>query len=395
MAIKEKELEPEDKKKFQNEEKELKVKVNEVIGQFTEEKVLTDETLFGKKAAKTAKSKAASKSTARVIEEDEEEEEDEEPEEIEEEDADDEDEESEDDGDEDEDSEEDADDEEADDEGDEEESDEEDSEGDDEDAEDSEDEEDAEDELEPDSKKRVKKRIDGLVAQNKALEAEVKKMRDASAEQDDDEEAKNPHWQRLEAIYEKHGMDGIEQLQDEIAVEMRKAKDDKSALNLQKLNRMSMRFQQEAPVRFQKKQVREFQKVVVDTHKELGKEVFAKNAKELFAIADSIFRRTKALQKTVDGQAQAWNLAVEHFNQMRKHQRPEDKDERLRLKRNLNKLKKKTSLDTKKVRQEREQRKPDRKQMREKASRGNTEDKVDYIKEVLDLDSLIPDDLRG
>ena len=409
MAIKENPLSGEDKEKFQQRDKELKGKVRESIDEFAEEEVLTDKKLLRglnlKGAPGKSKSKPAAKSTARAIAEVEDEE-DEEPEEEDEdvEDQDDEDDvDSDDEEDDDTDDEEDDDSEDDDDESDEDEDDEDAEDDDDSEDDEDEDEEDADDEdeesdeddedLEPKSKKRVQKRIATLKEQNRALEAELAKARKSVEETED--EPKDPHWKRLEAIYEKYGEEGIEQLQDEIAVALRKA-DDKTAAELVKLNRRAQKFQIEAPARFQKKQVREFQKAIIQVHKDLGKDVFAKAAPEIFQLATSIFSRSKALQKSLDGQAEAVRLATEHWTEMRKRSRPEDKDEKLRLKRKLNRLKKKTSLDgARTAKGQREERKPDKKALRRKAATGNSEDKLAYLKEELDFESLIPDDLRG
>lgn len=396
MAIKEKALSDEDSNSFKEREKELKSKVTDEIHDFAEKEVLTDKTLLkGLKLdgdtdddarASKRKARGASGRTTQVADDEEEEAEEAESEELDEEaEGDDVEGDSDDDaeGDDSEETEEESgEDGEAEEELGEAESDEE-----------TEGETEEDEELDPKSKKKVQKRIDNLTAKNKALEAELEKMRSNIAE--DDDEPDDPRWKNLEKIYSEHGQRGLEQLQDEIAVEIRKAKTDEDAMKLQRLSRLAQKFEREAPERFRRKQLREFQKVVVETHKSIGKDVFARGAEEIFKLANAIYLRSKTLQGSVTGQAEAWKLAEEHWTETRKKSRPEDKAEKLRLKRSLNKLKQRTVLAGKRSKGGEEKPQKDLKKMREKARSGNTEDKLAYLKETLDFDSMIPDDLKG
>lgn len=388
MAINENPLSEDDKESFKERQQEVTKKVKEGISKFTTSEILTDGNLLkglngGDDNAPASKSKPKPASTRTVVADDDDE--------FEEEEAEDEEEPEE----EDDDSESEEDDDDESEESDDEEEDEDDADEDDSEEEDGDEEESDDDELDPKSKKKVNKRFARMTAENKALEAEVERMRKELDRKDDDKESKDPDWKNLEKIWEEQGEAGIEQLQDEIAVATRKAKTDEDALKLQKLNRLSNKFLAEAPARFQKKQVRAFQEAVVDTQKTLGKDKFAAGAKEIFALANQIFSRSNTLKKAVDGQAEAWRLASEHYSELLKKPRPEDKDEKLRLKRQVNKLKAKTSLDAKKIRGEQKTPKVDLKKMRSAARSGDTETKLAYVKEAFDIDSLIPDDLRG
>lgn len=265
-----------------------------------------------------------------------------------------------------------------------------------EDVEEQEDEDD--DELEDKSKKKVQKRIDKITAEKKAaedrakaLESELEKYKNEKVEEDPLE--KDTSWKQLESVYEKLGEKGIEELQDEIAVAMRKAEKDEDLKQLQALNRLSNKFLREYPVRFERKQISVFKKAVLETATKLGVASFQKIGDQVLATASQIYSRSQTLKKSLEGQAEAWRLAVEHHEALIKSQ-PKDKDreEKMRLKRENNKLKKKTSLDAKSLKGA--EKKPDEKKMRKAAARGDSKDKLAYVKSTFDIDSLIPEDLR-
>jgi DNA mismatch repair ATPase MutS len=96
---------------------------------------------------------------------------------------------------------------------------------------------------------------------------------------------------------------------------------------------------EDAPRRFQATQLERFNEAVANTSDLSDKEL-----QVVFGHAKNIFQRTPSFQSSADGQAEAWQLAVEHYKEMNKLTVGKSKVNE--LERKVNDLKKKTSLDT-------------------------------------------------
>jgi len=228
-------------------------------------------------------------------------------------------------------------------------------------------------------KSKVQKRIDELTRKSKQLEAELERLRserEAKVEKQDDDISK----------LEKMSENELHSLKKKVALAIRREQDDTKAEQLLELEEKINRTIESAPQRFQRQQVERFQSAVNASefaHDE-------KAAKILFDSANQIYSQVPELQKSVDGQARAWQLAEKYYREMSKLS--VGKSEVNELKQKVNSMKKKVSLDT--AVQKGNASLGEEAKLYNKAKSGTFDDKQSFFKKRLNTDALIPDEFK-
>lgn len=228
-------------------------------------------------------------------------------------------------------------------------------------------------------KSKVQKRIDELTNQIKRLKADQAK-REEEVEQ---KKASDSELEQLEQMSHQE----LNNLKRQVRVEQIKAGTDETKLNrLLDLEDKIDRTIQSAPQRFVKNQTTRFNRAVEQSASEI--EGFDKVKADIFNYAKTIYQSAPELQGSVEGQARAWQLASEHYKALRKAS--EGKSDTNELKRQVNTLKKKISIDSsskKAVAQ------PDSlAKLKRKAVHGTDADKAAFIKKRMNTDALVSDD---
>lgn len=231
----------------------------------------------------------------------------------------------------------------------------------------------AETKQEPDS---VQKRIDELTREKRQLEARLKKLENQSSPK----ESSDPDLEKLQ----KMSVDELKETRKKILKAQRNA-DDATLDQLFELEEKVVRTIEEAPKRFQGNQLERFNEAVASTS-----DLTQKELEVVFGHAKNIFAKTPSFQKSVDGQAEAWNLAVEHYKEMNKLTVGKSKVNE--LERKVNDLKKKTSLDT--AVQKGNAKISEESKLFNRAKTGTSADKEAFLKKRLDTDSMIPEEFR-
>ena len=223
----------------------------------------------------------------------------------------------------------------------------------------------------------VQKRIDELTREKKQLEARLKKLETASTTKS---EVTDPDLDKLQ----KMSVDELKEVRKKVLRAQRTA-DEAQLDQLFELEEKVTKTIEEAPKRFQSNQLERFQEAVSATS-----DLSEKEMQVVFGHAKNIFDRTPSFQKSLDGQAEAWNLAVEHYKEMNKLTVGKSKVNE--LERKVNDLKKKTSLDT--AVQKGNSKISDEAKLFNRAKNGNAGDKESFIKKRLNTDALIPEEFR-
>jgi len=227
-------------------------------------------------------------------------------------------------------------------------------------------------EREPDS---VQKRIDELTREKKLLESRLKKLESKSSPEPVDSD--------LEKL-RKMSVDELKETRKKILKAQRTA-DEATLDQLFELEEKVNKTIEDAPKRFQSNQLERFNEAVSNTS-----DLTEKELQVVFGHAKNIFSRTPSFQNSLDGQAEAWNLAVEHYKEMNKLTVGKSKVNE--LERKVNDLKKKTSLDT--VVQKGNTKLSEESRLFNKAKSGTMEDKQAFLKKRLNTDALIPEEYR-
>lgn len=223
----------------------------------------------------------------------------------------------------------------------------------------------------------VQKRIDELTREKKQLEARLKKLETQSTPS----ESKDPDLEKLE----KMSVEELKETKKKVLRAQRTAADDATLDQLFELEEKITRTIEDAPKRFQSNQLERFNEAVASTT-----DLSEKELEVVFGHAKNIFARTPSFQKSVDGQAEAWQLAVDHYREMNKLTVGKSKVNE--LERKVNDLKKKTSLDS--AVQKGNAKVSEEAKLYNKARNGNTYDKEAYFKKRLNTDSLIPEEFK-
>lgn len=239
------------------------------------------------------------------------------------------------------------------------------------------------------SKKKVQKRLDKLTRDNATLKA---RLDAAEAKKASEAEEADPDMKKLNVM----SHEGLKATKKSIIVEIAKATakgDDKRVSDLVDLQEKVDTAIQTAPQRFVGRQVEAYNRVADEIENLAEIPMTKESAGELKAIASEVYRSNPELHTLVGGQA----LALKHAYALYKAtlSNTAEKGKTDDLKRKVNTLKQKTGLESgglkKSVGKNVEVTK-----LRKVASRGNTNDKLNLIKEdpAFGLDSLIPEEYK-
>lgn len=242
--------------------------------------------------------------------------------------------------------------------------------------------EETDEDLIPQSK--VQKRFDQLTSKIKALEQQ---LAEKEVEKPKETSNKDEQLEKLREIYFSKGREAVEAIQDDVLLKLPNTDDENQRVEMVKLNRKISNFLAVADRDFEREQIERFEKVARTTASDPDIRDLKEAGKEIFSIAKEIFTSSDVLKKSLNGQAEAWKLAVKHYKTLQSSS--STKASEVKLKREVNNLKKKTSLDTSSIKGI--AKKPDDRQLREKAKSGNTNDKMAYFRDsiVKDIDSLV------
>lgn len=250
--------------------------------------------------------------------------------------------------------------------------------------------EEEDEELSPESKKKAQKRINELVRQNRRMASQLKQARESAPSST----PSDPDMQKLEAMSAPELEKVVEALEDQ-RDEAILAKDKDRSKALRELSRKAQEALRTAPQRFQANQVSRFNSAVTETAEDYevssGKKMDQQTFGKIFERAKKIFMGSKNLQSSIDGQAEAWALAVEQHNEVSKFSAGNDR--LLEEKRKVNKLKKKVSLGTSTQKNVNTKTQEDAK-LYNKAKNGTNRDKAAFIRKTFNTDSLIPEQFR-
>lgn len=229
-------------------------------------------------------------------------------------------------------------------------------------------------------KSKVQARFDQLTSTVKRLEQKLAEKENAPPVDDVQ--------RQLDAMSE----DSLEDSLTQVRIAKEKARDDESKLmELVKLERRIEKTIATAPQKFVNNQVSEANRTV---ERLVGEgEVTNDNYPKVLEIAKTIYQKYPKMQKQVDGQAMAIELAVEHYKQLSKTSSV--KVDTQNLKGQLNTLKRKTALDTKSVKSGGQNVNLDK--LRSNALNGTMKDKEKFAHNDprFKIDAMIPDFLKG
>lgn len=230
-------------------------------------------------------------------------------------------------------------------------------------------------------KSKVQARFDQLTAQNRRLEQKLADLEKSSAPTDDIQ-------RQLDAMTEDNLEDTL--IQTRVAKEQSRTDPAKLA-ELVKLERRIEKTIATAPVKFATNQVNEANRTVERLVSE--GEVTNENYPKVLEIAKNIYQKYPKMQKQVDGQAMAIELAVEHYKSIGKATTTTATTQN--LKGQINNLKKKTALDTKNVKGGGDKVNLDK--LRANAMNGSMRDKEKFFHSDprVKIDAMIPDYMKG
>lgn len=239
---------------------------------------------------------------------------------------------------------------------------------------------DGEEEVIPKSK--IQPRIDKLTAQIKAQQRELDELK-VSRQEPKDEVSK-----QLEAMTDEQ----LRAAKTEVRKAQIKNKDDDAKLNeLLELEDKIEATIKGAPDRFARAQVDAYNRTVQRIVDSGDIEDIEKASPAILKIAKEIYESSPMFRKDVNGQATALELAVKHFKGMNTSG---DKTKETELKRQVNNLKRKTTLDTKGNKGNIDQTKLD--SLRKNAINGNLRQKVEFVKShpAFNVSAMIPDEFK-
>lgn len=249
-------------------------------------------------------------------------------------------------------------------------------------------------ELTPEGKKSAKKRIDELVKKNKLAEAELKRLRTLQKEEKPEpaeEEEKDADQKTLNRLASQpDGVAKLRNLKREVMAAWKAEPDQKKAdayLDLQEKIDATI---SSIPQRFQQTQVKHFQAAMRSTAENYGEKLTDKVVDKIAAIAKSVYSKSRTLQSSPTGQAEAWEQAVERYEE--NQSLTAGKSTTTELKRQNNNLKKKVALDVAVSKGNTD--KSEGAGLFKRAKTGNAADKTAFVKKKFNTDSLIPDEYK-
>lgn len=229
-------------------------------------------------------------------------------------------------------------------------------------------------------KSKVQPRFDQMTARIKRLEQELESQKSAPPVDDIQ--------RQLDGMDENT----LEETLTQVRVAKEQARTDPAKLtDLVKLERRIEKTIAIAPQKFVQNQVAEANKTLNRLMSE--GEVTDANSSKVLEIAKSIYDRYPKMQKALDGQAMAVELAVEHYKALGKV--TSVKADTQNLKGQINNLKKRTALDTKSVKGGGEKVNLDK--LRSNAMNGSMKDKERFAHNDprFLIDKMIPDYMKG
>lgn len=247
----------------------------------------------------------------------------------------------------------------------------------------SDDEQELEEEEEVIPKSKVQRRFDELTARLKAQQQELEELKNSRVE------PKDEITKQLEGM----SIDQLKAAKLEVRKAQIKAQNDDNRLNeLLDLEDKIDSVITNAPKNFAKQQLEAFQKKASQIASSGEIKDMDKNAPAILKIANEIYNQYSILQKDVNGQATALELAVKHFKAI--NSVPGDRSKETELKRQVNNLKRKTTLDTKSVKINADKAKLD--SLKKAAMGGTMQQKVSLVRShpAFNVDSMIPDEFK-
>jgi hypothetical protein len=185
-------------------------------------------------------------------------------------------------------------------------------------------------------KSKFQKRLDEMTREKRVLEVRLKALEEKSSQD------VKPYDEDL-AKLEKMNDAELQSLQRQVRLSQIKSANDEVTLNkLLDLEEKITAVRTTSPQRFEKTQISKFNEAVSMSSTEVPN--FDKAQKDIFAIAKNLYDATPELHKSVNGQARAWTLAVEHYKVLSQSQAGKSKAEE--AERSMNSLKKKVSSVT-------------------------------------------------
>lgn len=232
-------------------------------------------------------------------------------------------------------------------------------------------------------KSKVQKRFDELTARIKSQEKQLEELK-ATKEAPKDEVTK-----QLEAMTNEQ----LRAAKLEVRKAQIKAQGDDSQLNeLLSLEDKIDSAMQQAPANFQKAQGQAFSKKAQEIAESGGIPDMEKSAPAILKLANEIYQKYPLLQKDINGQATALELAANHFKAL--NSAPGDRTKETELKRQNNTLKKKVSLDTKGSKVNADKSRFD--SLRKNAIGGTIHQKIDLVRShpMFNVDAMIPEGFK-
>lgn len=244
----------------------------------------------------------------------------------------------------------------------------------------SENEEEQEEEVIPKSK--VQKRFDELTARLKAQEKELEQLKASKAE------PKDEVTRQLESMTTEQ----LKAAKLEVRKAQIKSQDDAQLNELIALEDKINSQLENAPKNFANAQKEAYVKKAEQLA--ISGEIpdVEKNAPAIMKLANDLYQEYPMLQKDVNGQAIALELAVKHFKAV--NSVPGDKTKESELKRQVNNLKRKTTLDTKTGKSNSEKSHLDT--LKRSAMGGSMQNKVNLVRShpMFNVDKMIPDEFK-
>lgn len=216
---------------------------------------------------------------------------------------------------------------------------------------------------------KLERRIDNVVAENKVL----KERQESSAKKADD-----PDLAKMENMSEKELDSLIDQVEDAKFDAMR-SEDRDQYKRLVEVGKKAQKVMRDAPQRYQQKQQESIQRAVNQIQSDDGIENVEEAAPKIKEIAEKIFSEfPQNLRSTPEAQGTAYTLAAEHYKEL-VNAKPSSgkKSDSDKYKRQVNNLKKKTSLDGKTKKGD--VKKVNLRKLKAKAKDGDEYDKLGYF----------------
>lgn len=239
-----------------------------------------------------------------------------------------------------------------------------------------------EEELIPRSK--VQKRLDEMTREKKLLEMRLKKLEDGQVT---GPQRKDEDTERLEKMSENELLN----LKRQVRLSQIQNQADPTMVNkLFDLEDKIETVMRTAPHRFSENQNNNLVSAIEMSRAEIPE--FDKVQKEVFALADTVYRTAPELQGSIHGKARAWDLAVQHYKTLQSVKA--DKVKLNEMDRQVNTLKRKVSVgggSKKSGAQETD----DTAKLFKRAKNGELGDKLEFIRKRMGTDATIDRFMSG